>query len=299
MDDEKRPLIGCSELSKPATVLIEKISDAVEGIAKPWQIRRVAKAEADAKRIHADADTDVSVVKAKNDIDIDLIGIEGKLRRTELEREAMSRLMNEEAQKQINMESVTQKALPLLTENSSPQNMDKDWIVNFFDKSRIVSDDEMQNLWARVLAGEANTPGVYSRRTVNFISDMDKNDANLFTKLCCFALDFDGPLVFVEDYKDDIYKNNGITYLTLEHLDSIGLVKFFSIGSHNAKFSRLEMEFSYFGEKRKLVFGEQETSLNLGQVSLTKIGEELFSIAGGTPVYGFLDYVQSKWKNVV
>ena len=32
--------------------------------------------------------------------------------------------------------------------------MDNDWTVNFFDKSRIVSDDEMQNLWSRVLAGE-------------------------------------------------------------------------------------------------------------------------------------------------
>ena len=34
--------------------------------------------------------------------------------------------------------------------------MEEDWIANFFDKCRIVSDSEMQSLWARVLAGEAN-----------------------------------------------------------------------------------------------------------------------------------------------
>ncbi len=39
-------LVNIGELSKPATVLVEKISDAVGGIAKPWQIRRIAKAEA-------------------------------------------------------------------------------------------------------------------------------------------------------------------------------------------------------------------------------------------------------------
>ena len=39
------PLINIDELSKPATVLIEKISDAVGGIFEPSQIVRVAKAE--------------------------------------------------------------------------------------------------------------------------------------------------------------------------------------------------------------------------------------------------------------
>jgi hypothetical protein len=38
---------------------------------------------------------------------------------------------------------------------------------------------EMQNLWAQVLAGEANSPGTYSKRTVNFLSSLDKKDAAL------------------------------------------------------------------------------------------------------------------------
>ncbi len=40
---EGTSLVNIGELSKPATVLIEKISDAVGGIAKPWQIRRVQR----------------------------------------------------------------------------------------------------------------------------------------------------------------------------------------------------------------------------------------------------------------
>ena len=39
------PLVNLGDLSKPAVVLVEKISDAVGGIFKPYQIVRVAKAE--------------------------------------------------------------------------------------------------------------------------------------------------------------------------------------------------------------------------------------------------------------
>jgi hypothetical protein len=36
-------LINLGEISKPATVLIEKIADAIGGVFKPYQIRRVAQ----------------------------------------------------------------------------------------------------------------------------------------------------------------------------------------------------------------------------------------------------------------
>ena len=49
----ENPLAKLGDLTKPATVLIEKISDAVGGIFKPYQIIRVAKAESEAERIRA------------------------------------------------------------------------------------------------------------------------------------------------------------------------------------------------------------------------------------------------------
>ena len=42
-------LMNLGDISKPATVLIEKISEAIGGVFKPYQIRRVAQAEADAE----------------------------------------------------------------------------------------------------------------------------------------------------------------------------------------------------------------------------------------------------------
>ena len=133
-------IINAGELSKPATVLIEKISNAVGGIFRPYQIVRVAKAEAEAERIRAESQIQV----------------------TDIERRAFFRFLEEEAKKQKNIEQITQQALPQVEEKANPEIVEDDWITNFFDKCRIVADEEMQLLWAKVLAGEANSPETLS-----------------------------------------------------------------------------------------------------------------------------------------
>ena len=134
----------------------------------------------------------------------------------ELKDRAAYRFANEEMTKQLNMEgSITDKAIPRLNSDASPDSMENDWITNFFDKCRTVSDDDMQELWGRILAGEANTPNSFSRRTVNLVADLDKRDAELLTRLCAFGWMIGGltPLVF--DFRADIYNRNGIAFDTL------------------------------------------------------------------------------------
>ena len=95
-------MVNFGDLTKPATVLIEKISDAIGGIFKPHQIRRIAQAEAEADKIRAVSQIEV----------------------TALQDRAISRFFNEEAKKQYNIETITGKALPLLEEGASPQNIE-------------------------------------------------------------------------------------------------------------------------------------------------------------------------------
>ena len=53
-------LIKIEDLAKPATVLVEKISEAIGGYFKPYQIRRLAKAEAEADKIRAKAQIEIT-----------------------------------------------------------------------------------------------------------------------------------------------------------------------------------------------------------------------------------------------
>jgi hypothetical protein len=268
-------IINLGELSKPAKVLIEKISDAVGGVCKPYQIVRVAKAEAEAERIRAESQIQVS----------------------DLQRRALHRFLEEEANKQRNIENITCEALPQLNDDSQPEKIENDWIANFFDKCRLISDAEMQTLWSRVLAGEANAPGSYSKRTVNFLSSLDKTDAELFTQLCTFGWVMGDFALFIYDLADDIYKKHGITFNSLLHLENIGLVK-----SENVfAYSKLELPkmvtVFYYGRPVDLEFGKEHSNqIRVGITLLTQIGEQLAPICGSQPDPDFYEYTLTKWK---
>ncbi len=265
------------KIVEPATTLITKISDAVGGLYKPYQIRRVSKAEADA-----------AIIKEQAHIEIN-----------DLQRRAFNRLVSEEAKRQDNIESITAKAIPQLTSSSTPQDMDNDWIMNFFDKCRIISDKDMQLLWAKVLAGEANSPGTYSKRTINSLASLDKADAKLFIKLCCFTWLIEKtliPLFYVEDFRLDqsIYKKNGISFDAMLHLSSIGLISFESQGYMQDELKQ-QIEISYHKTNLRLEFKKpQDNILSTGNVLLTTIGEELARVCSSKAIDGFFDYTVGK-----
>ena len=279
-------LVNLGELSKPATVLIEKISKAVGTLYEPVHIVKVAEAEAKAAKIRAESEAEAAMIVEKSEIE-----------RLALRQRTIYRLITEETQRQKNMEDITAESLPHLNEDANPDAMEDDWVANFFDKCRIVSDGQMQSLWSRILAGEANTPGIYSKRTVNLVSELDKSEADLFTKLCGFGwviVKF-APLVF--DFTAEIYKKHGIDFDTLSHLESIGLVQFGEL----AVFKRLnvpqQVTVSYYGKILSLEMPKDtDNSLELGRVLLTKIGEEFAPICGSKPVDGFYEYVKDQWK---
>ncbi len=277
MTDNSLIKIDLGKLSEPATALVEKIHDAMGGICKPYQIVRVAKAEAKAARIGAESDIEV----------------------TDLQRRALLRWVQEEAKKQSNMEGITCKALPQLKEDSSPQNVEDDWITNFFDKCRIVSDDNMQNLWSQVLAGEANSPGAFSRRTVNLLADLDKADAELFTSLCSFAWmiqDKAIPLIF--ESENEIYTRHGINSYNLGHLETLGFIRLYA-SSAQIYWQELpkKVTVSYYGTPQELTLPkDHKTWLDIGHVLLTRAGQQLFPVCGSKPVQGYFDYVYDRWN---
>lgn len=261
------------DLTKAATVLIEKISDAIGGYFKPFQIRRVAKAEAEAEIIRTEAQIECE----------------------QLQRRALARFIAEEAKKQDNIETITKKAIPLLSDSSTPQNMENDWITNFFDKCRIVSDDEMQLLWSKVLAGEANSPGTFSKRTVNSLASLDKTDAQSFTSICGFTCQIGNLVPLVFDYKASIYVNEGLNFGTLSHLDDIGLISFESIGFTRQRLPDAVV-ITYSAVPILIKFKKPDNNeLDIGSAIFTKTGHELATICGAKPIHGFLDYVIEHW----
>ena len=272
---------GLGGLTNPATMLIEKVSNALGRHFDPSQTVRMAEAEAKANRIRA-------ISEAETDIEV-----------AELRHRAAERFIYEEMKKQSNMEDITQKAIPHLTENAEPEKIEDDWIANFFEKIRIVSDEQMQELWAQILAGEGNSPGSFSRKTVNLLADLDKRDASLFANLCRFGWVISNnfqPLVL--DEKHEIYNKHEINFGTLHQLENLGLIIFNGVsGFRRTNLTRKTIVY-YAGTSVTLTLpNDSGNDLNVGKTLLTQAGRELAGIATANlyAAEGFFDYVYDKW----
>ena len=51
----------------------------------------------------------------------------------------------------------------------------------------IFSNEKMQEIWGKILAGEANKPGNFSRKTLDIVEELDQNDASFFQNLMLFT----------------------------------------------------------------------------------------------------------------
>jgi hypothetical protein len=265
------------ELTKPASILIEKVSSALGILYEPTNIRRKAKAEADA-----------NIIKSLATIEI-----------TEIEERAINRLVKQEARKQKNIEHITLEATSNLPSDADVENIQEDWIAHFFAQCENVSDVEMQSVWSKLLTGEATKPGTFSKRTIDFVSSLDKKDADLFTKFCKFVWQASELVPLIFNHDEEIYKRDGITFQNLLHLESIGLIKYDTFSGFNITFDiQNDEQPGRIGYYTRLLNIEFPTigkhNIKVGTALLTKIGMELATICGSEPKQDFYDYCIKK-----
>lgn len=88
----------------------------------------------------------------------------------------------------VNSARFASEELADIDENVKDDNVDFDWMMRFFDAVGNVSNEEMQRLWGKVLAGEIKNPGTCSLRTMDIIRNMTSKEAKTYNRLCQFVL---------------------------------------------------------------------------------------------------------------
>ncbi len=199
---------------KPIEKLIDVISNAIGTLYEPRQIVRNAKAEAKSESIKA-------IEKAKTQAIID-----GNIEKAQYLDRINNRLVNKETKRQKNIEDVVAVAGSILQteEKVSEESVNQDWATRFFDIVQDISDDEMQLLWGRILAGEIKQPKSYSLRTLEILRNMTKEEAEIFQKVAQFILVNDQDIAFLFTSFNDL-KNFGIPYYYIAKLVEIGLIQ--------------------------------------------------------------------------
>lgn len=285
MPDQPSIIVHTDGLTQPVDTFVKKMSKAIGGLAEPWQTTRVAEAQAKADIIRAKASAEVAAIQAKAVLEVQ-----------ELQQRAADRLVAEETRKQRNMESIATGAVPLLESTAKPDAIDDDFVAHFFDKCRNVSDPEMQTLWSKVIAGEANASGSWSRRTVSFMETMEKSDAKGLELVCSFAIRAPVYLPFIYDLSNVVYVKNGLMRGLLNHLEERGLVRQAPpLGFHQIPIQFRRSSVTYFDETFTLDFARDGANFNTGTVYLTDLGQQIARLCTPRKIEGLTEYLIQEW----
>ena len=160
--------------AKAASALIEKVQSALGLPKDPQRIKDVAAAKAEARLTKAKAKGGEALIGEEYKQKKKVKKLENRTEFKELKKRTKNRVFATEVRNQQNLESIAKRSIPLLNIKAKPEEMDDDWIVNMLDKSKIFADEPMQELFARILAGEANSPGSFSKKSVNLLAEIEK-----------------------------------------------------------------------------------------------------------------------------
>ena len=243
--------------SQPICKLIESIRAGVGLIYEPTHIKRIAAAESEALIIRAQGEMEVA----------------------NLRQRAVARLTNVETRRQANIESVVKIAADSMPEECSPDPVDQDWMANFVDGCKDVGNEEVQELWGKLLAGEVAEPGSFSRRGLNSLKLMSSFDAGLFMLIGFRVWKMnDWPVLVIPGNPHNTWPAEcPFAWHHIKSLADIGLVEAEILDEHHYIRNPKSMAFDFFG-KRYQGFTNPLGSNMPYWVNFTSVGAELLPL---------------------
>ena len=262
-----------ANLSESVKILIEKISNAVGILYDPLGIKRGKRAFVDSLYSNIINDNTLSWQEKAAIINECILVLK----------------------KSKNRSDIINKAIPLVNQNANPRGIDDSWILNFLDKSGTVSEEDMQIIWSRILAEEANEPNTVSKRLLHNLALMSKKDALNFINLSKFCF-FDKkanlvhPIIFIKDFPR-LYADWNITTKILNELDQFFLIE-----------TNYDNNF-IFKERKELIYTNcfievYSKKINVGNVRFTEDGQVLFQMIDKLNEYKILEFIISVWENL-
>ena len=116
-----------------------------------------------------------------------------------LKSQSEQRMLSVDESRSLNVCKVCQRAGEILGEEDSntftvtDNPYEDDWLSTFENESRHKSSEDMQERFARMLAGEIKRPGTFSIRAIKLLGQIDSETASVFRTFCSGCVSFDNP----------------------------------------------------------------------------------------------------------
>ena len=181
--------------------LIDLVAAGIGSIAgpliAPWVARRrvaaavaTARGEAEVQQILAASEADALRVAAEAQSEVrQFLETSDATSMPALTTEQVSGAVQFQQERRLrNVQAIANAAAVELGDETVVDDApDSDWVARFFDGAQEVSNADMQQLWARILAGEVRQPRTTSIRTLEILRNLDPRVAGTFQRFCSVA----------------------------------------------------------------------------------------------------------------
>jgi len=141
-------------------------------------------------------------------------------------------------QENINLNSTIEKAKPLIKPEQSSEQKNVDNLRLILNEAEQISDENMQDYIAAILAQEYNQPNTISRFTINIVKSLTKIELEIFAKYAAICwTDF----ILTEYFNlsnSELFTTHGYSYEELQMLQALGLFNASNSTSKNFNFPR-------------------------------------------------------------
>lgn len=272
-----------------APIIVEP-SKAVGKIAEAYTLslktlRDIFGIDAKATLRNAEAEAKAQLIKGTAEMKLK----QAQLLHGFLMKEAHSYLFH-----QKNLDAVLQIAAPSL-EDVGAENLSESFRQRFSDAAQDATEDEMRELWGRILVQEAKKPNTVSRRTIEMMKSFSKDDALLILKLAPYALNLGNHVVVADitDIKDGEKPKYDFTLEDIIQLDAIGILKH-STGLQ-LQFQPKGAIFIQYGLVK--ILGTSETMVSLASFPLTSTGREIVGVIEYEANYTYIQDVVKRLES--
>jgi len=272
-----------------------------------YRIRRLAEANSDALKTVSNAIQDTAL---QSDIEYKensiALSTTNEMRILPLAQRGRDRINYQLAKSQQNIENVlTFAAEELIAEQTvSSERVNEDWITKFFNIAEDISNQEMQQLWGKILAGEIKQPNSFSMRTLEIVKNITKIEADVFTNVANYAIIEENKnhnFLFVQSFANDLdYR------LLFEHINllkEINLLQPVSLVEHVLSPDIDSSSTKYLLGEKILIVDQTENCSSVGfDIELfTTSGNELLALHKIRPPMKYIrNFAQrfngTKWK---
>lgn len=175
---------------------------------------------------------------------------------------------------------------------------DSEWFSMFSDIAKNVSDEEMQHIWAKILASKCEDKKSVDKKLLSILQIMEPEDAEIFSRICANSVfiidgeDITPEFIYPSDNNinaifpevegidmNGVYESEYLNCKTFTQMQSLGLIKYhtglsgFYLNVDNNK----SIIIDYYG-KRVQICSQSPKMVCLGIVELTRCGKQLVKI---------------------